>query len=71
VPQAAANNRTIGHNRGKVLGGTSALNLLVWNRATVKEYDAWEKLGNPGWGWQNMYPSMLKTEVSRSRTKRM
>ncbi|CAN9112779.1 unnamed protein product [Alternaria alternata] len=62
VPQAAANNRTIGHNRGKVLGGTSALNLLVWNRATVKEYDAWEELGNPGWGWQNMYPSMLKTE---------
>ncbi|CAN9261985.1 unnamed protein product [Alternaria alternata] len=52
----------MGHNRGKVLGGTSALNLLVWNRATVKEYDAWEELGNPGWGWQNMYPSMLKTE---------
>jgi choline dehydrogenase-like flavoprotein len=48
VPQAAANNRTIGHNRGNVLGGTSALNPLVWNRATVKEYDAWEELGNPG-----------------------
>lgn len=62
VPQTAANNRTIGHNRGKVLGGTSALNLLVWNRATVKEYDAWEELGNPGWGWGNMYPAMLKTE---------
>jgi choline dehydrogenase-like flavoprotein len=51
VPQAAANNRSINHNRGKVLGGTSALNLLVWNRATIKEYDAWEELGNPGWGW--------------------
>ncbi|EUC42292.1 GMC oxidoreductase [Bipolaris oryzae ATCC 44560] len=62
VPQTAANNRTIGHNRGKVLGGTSALNLLVWNRASVKEYDAWEELGNPGWGWSNMYPAMLKTE---------
>ncbi|KAI4607533.1 hypothetical protein J4E80_009646 [Alternaria sp. BMP 0032] len=62
VPQAEANNRTIGHNRGKVLGGTSALNLLVWNRATVKEYDAWEELGNPGWNWQNMFPSMLKAE---------
>lgn len=44
VPQAAASNRTINHNRGKVLGGTSALNLLVWNRATVKEYDAWEEV---------------------------
>jgi choline dehydrogenase-like flavoprotein len=62
VPQAAANNRSIGHNRGKVLGGTSALNLLVWSRASVKEYDAWEELGNPGWNWKNMYPAMLKAE---------
>lgn len=62
VPQTAANNRTIGHNRGKVLGGSSAINLLAWNRATVKEYDAWEELGNAGWGWRNMYPAMLKTE---------
>lgn len=62
VPQTAANNRTIGHNRGKVLGGTSALNLLVWNRATIKEYDAWEELGNLGWGWSDMYPAMLRTE---------
>ncbi|CAO2654586.1 Nn.00g113190.m01.CDS01 [Neocucurbitaria sp. VM-36] len=62
VPQAAANGRSIPHNRGKVLGGTSALNLLVWNRATVKEFNAWEELGNPGWGWNNMYPAMLKAE---------
>ncbi|KAJ4368027.1 hypothetical protein N0V83_006382 [Neocucurbitaria cava] len=62
VPQAAANGRSIVHNRGKVLGGSSALNLLVWNRATVKEYNAWEELGNPGWGWKNMYPAMLKAE---------
>lgn len=62
VPQAAASNRTINHNRGEVLGGTSALNLLVWNRATVKEYNAWEELGNPGWNWKNIYPAMLKVE---------
>ena len=62
VPQASASNRTINHNRGKVLGGTSALNLLVWNRATVKEYNAWEELGNPGWNFKTMYPAMLKVE---------
>ena len=62
VPQPAASNRSINHNRGKVLGGTSALNLLVWNRATVKEYNAWEELGNPGWNWKTMYPAMLKVE---------
>ena len=35
---------------------------MVWNRATVKEYNAWEELGNPGWNWKNMYPAMLKAE---------
>lgn len=35
--------------RGKVLGGTSALNTLIWDRASIVEYDAWEKLGNKGW----------------------
>ncbi|KAF2789553.1 GMC oxidoreductase [Melanomma pulvis-pyrius CBS 109.77] len=62
VPQDAASNRTITHNRGKVLGGSSALNLLVWNRATIKEFDAWEELGSPGWNWKNMYSNMLKVE---------
>ena len=62
IPQPAANNRTIVHRRGKVLGGSSALNMMVWDRATVKEYDAWEELGNPGWGWDSMYPAMLKSE---------
>lgn len=62
VSQPAANNRSILHNRGKVLGGSSALNLLAWDRASVKEYDSWEELGNPGWNFQNMYPAMLKVE---------
>lgn len=33
----------------QVLGGTSALNTLIWDRASTVEYDAWEKLGNKGW----------------------
>ena len=33
----------------KVLGGSSALNFLVWDRASTVEYDAWEALGNKGW----------------------
>lgn len=67
VPQSAVNKRIINHNRGKVLGGTSALNLLVWNRATVKEFNVWEELGNPGWGWKNMYAAMLKAENFQRR----
>lgn len=33
----------------KVLGGSSAMNFMVWNRPSRQEYDAWEKLGNEGW----------------------
>ena len=67
TPQSEANGRSIVHNRGKVLGGTSALNLLVWNRASIEEYDAWEQLGNHGWNWKSMYPAMLKAENFQRR----
>jgi choline dehydrogenase-like flavoprotein len=62
TPQLAANNRSITHNRGKVLGGSSALNLLIWNRASRREYDLWEELGNKGWNWESMFPAMLGAE---------
>lgn len=45
-----------------MLGGSSALNLLIWNRASIREYDAWEELGSPGWNWESMYPAMLRAE---------
>jgi choline dehydrogenase-like flavoprotein len=50
-------------NRGKVLGGSSALNLMTWDRTTVAELDAWETLGNKGWNWKSLYPAMLKCET--------
>jgi choline dehydrogenase-like flavoprotein len=62
VAQSAASNRSITQTRGRVLGGSSALNQLAWTRATVKEYNAWEELGNPGWSWKNMYSAMLRVE---------
>lgn len=49
-------------NRGKVLGGTSAINLLCWDRPSVADYDAWESFGNPTWNWNNMLRAMLKVE---------
>ncbi|KAK7983395.1 hypothetical protein PG989_010797 [Apiospora arundinis] len=48
--------------RGKILGGTSALNFMTWNRANREDYDAWEQLGNPGWGWNDLLPFFKKTE---------
>lgn len=64
VAQPSANNRTFAQNRGKVLGGSSALNLMTWDRTSAPELDAWEKtLGNKGWNWKNLYAAMLKVET--------
>jgi choline dehydrogenase len=42
--------------RGKTLGGSSAINGLVWSRGGRDEFDAIERLGNPGWGWDTILP---------------
>ncbi|KAL4412731.1 choline dehydrogenase [Colletotrichum abscissum] len=62
VPQSNVNSRTFTVNRGKVLGGSSALNLMSYDRAAVAEYDSWEALGNPGWNWETMIAAMKKSE---------
>ncbi|OBT55390.1 hypothetical protein VE04_04630 [Pseudogymnoascus sp. 24MN13] len=62
VVQPDANGRVIGMTRGKVLGGSSALNLMTWDRGSIKDYDAWEELGNPGWNWKSIQAAMLKVE---------
>ncbi|EMC95799.1 hypothetical protein BAUCODRAFT_504235 [Baudoinia panamericana UAMH 10762] len=62
TPQPYANGRVIPQNRRKVLGGSSALNLLSWDRATAADYDAWQQLGNPGWNWSSMHAAMTAAE---------
>ncbi|GJC87226.1 dehydrogenase citC [Colletotrichum liriopes] len=62
VPQPNVNSRSFTVNRGKVLGGSSALNLMSYDRAAVAEYDSWEALGNPGWNWETMIAAMKKSE---------
>ncbi|KFY14965.1 hypothetical protein V491_05838 [Pseudogymnoascus sp. VKM F-3775] len=62
VVQPNANDRVIGMTRGKVLGGSSALNSMTWDRGSTKDYDAWEELGNPGWNWKSIQAAMLKVE---------
>ncbi|KAF8678635.1 GMC oxidoreductase [Rhizoctonia solani] len=62
VPQANVNNRVLDLPRGKVLGGSSAINVMVFDRASKVEYDAWAKLGNPGWDWNGLLPNMKNAE---------
>lgn len=54
TPQAGLGGRTLSWPRGKVLGGTSALHFMTWNRASRQDYDAWEELGCAGWGWDSL-----------------
>ena len=54
TPQPGLNGRSLPWPRGRVLGGTSALNFMTWNRGCREDYDAWEKLGAEGWGWDGL-----------------
>lgn len=48
--------------RGKALGGTQALNSLIYLRGNDRDYNHWEKLGNPTWGWNDVLPYFKKSE---------
>ncbi|KAI8653744.1 hypothetical protein LRP88_00516 [Fusarium phalaenopsidis] len=63
VPQQGLKGRSLPWPRGRVLGGTSALNYMAWNRASKDDYDAWEALGNEGWGWEGLLPFFKKSET--------
>jgi choline dehydrogenase-like flavoprotein len=61
TPQVHLGNRTVPHPRGKVVGGSSALNFLIFNRASKTEYDAWAEIGNDGWDWDSLVPSFVSS----------
>ena len=54
TPQPGLGGRIVPWNRGKVLGGSSAMNFMMWCRGNKGDYDTWEQLGNKGWGWDGI-----------------
>ncbi|KAK7681951.1 hypothetical protein QCA50_014913 [Cerrena zonata] len=62
APQKYAKNRVVTQTRGKGLGGTSAMNCLAWLKPHKVDLDSIEKLGNPGWNWQNYLKYSKKPE---------
>jgi choline dehydrogenase len=56
------NGRALAYPRGKVLGGCSSINGMIYMRGQSRDYDQWRQLGNTGWGWDDVLPYFLKSE---------
>jgi choline dehydrogenase len=61
-PEPNTANRKIPVPRGKVLGGSSAINGLVWVRGQPLDYDTWAQMGARGWSWQDVAPLFQRIE---------
>ncbi|MEM7221180.1 MAG: GMC family oxidoreductase N-terminal domain-containing protein [Pseudomonadota bacterium] len=55
-PDPGLAGRSIGYARGKVLGGCSSINAMIYMRGQRSDYDHWAQLGNRGWGWDDVLP---------------
>jgi choline dehydrogenase len=60
--EAGLNGRSLAYPRGKVLGGSSAINAMIYMRGQARDYDGWRQMGLDGWGWDDVLPYFLKHE---------
>lgn len=61
-PSRGLNGRSLPYPRGKVLGGCSSINGMIYMRGQAADYDQWRQLGNAGWSWDDVLPYFLKSE---------
>ncbi|MBB6487993.1 GMC family oxidoreductase [Rhizobium lusitanum] len=61
-PEAGLNGRSLNYPRGKVLGGCSSINGMIYMRGQARDYDLWRQLGCAGWGWDDVLPYFVKSE---------
>lgn len=61
-PDPGLNGRSIKWPRGKVLGGSSSINGLLYVRGQKEDYDGWRQLGNTGWSWEDVKPLFKRSE---------
>ncbi|HYF54758.1 MAG TPA: GMC family oxidoreductase N-terminal domain-containing protein [Salinarimonas sp.] len=54
------NGRALAYPRGRVIGGSSAINAMIYMRGQAADYDGWRQLGLAGWGWDDVLPHFLK-----------
>lgn len=63
-PEPHLNNRTLACPRGKVIGGSSSINGMVYVRGHAKDFDTWEEMGADGWGFRHVLPYFKRMETS-------
>ena len=61
-PEAGLNGRSLAYPRGKVIGGSSAINAMISMRGQAADYDHWRQLGLAGWGWDDVKPAFRRLE---------
>jgi len=61
-PETGLNGRSIGYARGKVIGGSSSINAMIYMRGQKSDYEYWASQGNRGWGWDDVLPIFRRSE---------
>lgn len=61
-PEAGLNGRALSYPRGRVLGGSSSINAMIYMRGQAADYDHWRQLGLTGWGWDDVLPEFIRQE---------
>lgn len=61
-PQEHMNNLKLFWPRGKMLGGSSSINAMIYQRGAPADYDGWAKMGNEEWGWEDVVPFFKKAQ---------
>lgn len=61
-PEPGLNGRALNYPRGKVLGGCSSINGMIYMRGQARDYDLWRQMGNVGWGWDDVLPYFKRSE---------